>query len=285
MKSGAVQHLADGAAMTGAGFARAPSSPDTDESNATNRYLVARLAPGTDAGRVGRDIRALPRYVQAAQELPYLEMVTDAIGRPTLPPEVDRVRNVAWFGPMLAILMSVLALIAVAHALITATRRRRHDLAILKAMGFNRHQVRATLAWEATTLAVVGLVIGIPAGIIVGRFVWAVVAGDLGVATSAVLPGLAPLLLVPATLLIVNAVAYLPARAASRNAHAPSRSRPSSYSPRARLRRLPSCIACTRATGISWPSATSSSRQRLRRRACARPTGRVAEALAARCAP
>src|SRR5262249_37637163 len=124
--------------------------------------------------------------------------------------------HVAWFGPLLAVVMSVLALIAVAHALITATRRRRHDLAILKAIGFDRRQVRATLGWEATTLAVVGLVIGLPAGIVVGRLAWALVARDLGVATSVVLPAVALALLVPITLLLVNAVAYVPARAASR---------------------------------------------------------------------
>src|SRR6185437_13369973 len=118
MKYGAVQHLADGAAMTAAGFARAVV-PDTDESQATNRWLVARLAPGTNVGRVERDILALPLYVNAAEKYSDFVDIDEAIGRPTLPPEVDRVQHVAWFGPLLAVLMSVLALIAVAHALIT----------------------------------------------------------------------------------------------------------------------------------------------------------------------
>ncbi|MDQ6728908.1 MAG: FtsX-like permease family protein [Actinomycetota bacterium] len=87
---------------------------------------------------------------------------------------------------------------------------------MLKTIGFERGQVRATLAWEASTLAVVGIVLGVPAGVVVGRLAWSLVAHNLGVATTVVLPALALGLVVPGTLLLVNAIAYFPARAAAR---------------------------------------------------------------------
>ncbi len=143
-------------------------------------------------------------------------MALEAVGGPTRPPEIDRLRHVAWFLPALAILMCALALIAVAHALITAARRRRYELAVLKALGFERGQVRTTLAWQASALASAGIVFGIPAGLIVGRLAWSLVARNLGVATTVALPALALAIVVPATLLLVNVVAYPPARAAAR---------------------------------------------------------------------
>jgi hypothetical protein len=206
MTYGDVQHLADGGTVTGAGFARVFAADD----DATTRYVVARVAPG-DRMNVVRSVRTL--LIGRGGDA---RLAAEAVGGPTRPPEIDRIRHVAWFLPTLAVLMGALALIAVAHALITAGRRRRHELAVLKALGFARGQVRATLAWEASTLAIVGIVVGIPTGVIVGRLAWSLVARDMGVATSIAIPPLALALVVPATFLLVNVVAYFPARAAAR---------------------------------------------------------------------
>jgi ABC-type lipoprotein release transport system permease subunit len=159
-------------------------------------------------------VLAIPVYAQLAREQP--ANVAEAMGGPTRPPEIERLRNVGWIAPGLATLLGVLALIAVAHALITTARRRRRELAVLKALGFDRRQVRATLAWQATTLAVVGLVVGVPLGIVAGRFAWLAVAGRIGVGSNVAVPVLAIGLLVPATIAAVNLVGWLPARVASR---------------------------------------------------------------------
>jgi ABC-type antimicrobial peptide transport system permease subunit len=86
---------------------------------------------------------------------------------------------------------------------------------VLKTLGFDRRQIRATVAWQATTLAAVGLVIGIPAGVVVGKVVWGVVAHGLGVSTAAVIPGLAVLFIIPVVLAALNLIAFFPARAAA----------------------------------------------------------------------
>ncbi len=116
----------------------------------------------------------------------------------------------------LALLVVSLALLAVGHALVTGVRRRRRELAILKTLGFTRGQVRATVAWQATTIATVGLVIGIPIGIVAGELLWRRVASGLGVSTDSPFPIATVLLIVPAVVALVNLVAILPARAAAR---------------------------------------------------------------------
>ena len=104
---------------------------------------------------------------------------------------------------------------AVAHAVATSTARRRRDLAILKTLGFERPQVRHTVEWQATALAIGGLIVGIPLGVIVGDAIWRAIAHNLGVRVILALPpGL--VVLVPVVIVAVNVIAFFPARAAAR---------------------------------------------------------------------
>src|SRR5205814_10346245 len=93
---------------------------------------------------------------------------------------------------------------------------RRRDLAVLKTLGFSRRQVGATIAWQATTLVAVSLLVGIPLGIAGGRWAWAFFANRLGVGPEVVLPVLAVALVVPVALALANLIAALPGRSAAR---------------------------------------------------------------------
>ncbi len=94
-------------------------------------------------------------------------------------------------------------------------RRRRRDLAILKALGFVSRQVRATVAWQATAIAATGLVIGLPLGVAAGRWAWTLLARGFAIEPVPVISALV-LLSVPAVLLMANLVAAVPGRAAAR---------------------------------------------------------------------
>ncbi|MGZ6898624.1 MAG: FtsX-like permease family protein [Acidimicrobiia bacterium] len=190
------QPLADGAIFTGAGYA-----PIFDQ-NIFLRTFVGRYATGSDAPAVARRIAAVPD-------------VTLGSG-PTVPVEIDRLRQIDWLPVGLAALLGVLAIAAVGHALVVGSRRRRHDLALLKVLGFTRRQVRGVVAWQATTIALVGLVVGIPLGLLVGRLVWRRVADGLGVAVDASLPLLALMLVAAVAIALVNLVAVVPAGRAAR---------------------------------------------------------------------
>ena len=63
----------------------------------------------------------------------------------------------------------------------TAIGRRRRDLAVLKTMGFVRRQVTITVAWQATAMVAIALLVGMPIGVALGRWAWTLLAGQLGV--------------------------------------------------------------------------------------------------------
>jgi ABC-type lipoprotein release transport system permease subunit len=110
--------------------------------------------------------------------------------------------------------VAVVALGTVTHALVTSVRRRRRDLAILKALGFLRSQVAATIAWQATTFAVIALGLGIPLGLAAGRWAWRLTASQLGVASVGVVPLPAIMAAAAGTVLGANLVAAVPGWAA-----------------------------------------------------------------------
>ena len=116
---------------------------------------------------------------------------------------------------LLATLLAVLAVGVLAHLLVTSVRTRRRDLAILKTLGLSRRQVAATVAWQATTLAVIALVLGLPAGVIVGRWVWHRFAGSLGIEESVAIPAIGFVTIVVAVVLLSNLIASFPARSAA----------------------------------------------------------------------
>jgi ABC-type antimicrobial peptide transport system permease subunit len=116
---------------------------------------------------------------------------------------------------LIAAVFTAAAAAALAHALVTSVRRRRRDLAVLKTLGFTRGQVIATVVSQATTIAAIGLLVGLPLGVAVGRFAWNVFAEDLGVVPEPVTPIRLTLLVVPAAILLATLIAAIPARSAA----------------------------------------------------------------------
>jgi FtsX-like permease family len=119
--------------------------------------------------------------------------------------------------PLLAgIALGVVALLTIAHLLLTSARRRRRDLAVLRAIGFTRGQVRATVTWQAVVLTGVALVIGIPVGIACGRLAWRIFTGQIGILPVVDIPLLWLAVLVAAALALAAAVAAVPGESAAR---------------------------------------------------------------------
>src|SRR5207237_7302721 len=87
----------------------------------------------------------------------------------SLPQDVSLLQNVRSLPRALAAFLAVLGVAALGHALVTTVRRRRHDLAVLRAIGFRPRQSAACIFWQAVTVASVGLALGLPLGVVVGR--------------------------------------------------------------------------------------------------------------------
>jgi cell division protein FtsX len=112
--------------------------------------------------------------------------------------------------------LALLAVGAVGHALASTVRRRRHDLAVLRVIGLTRRQARATVAWQATTLAAIGLVFGVPFGVALGRTLWQVVAERTPLLYVAPVALVALVLVPPGAIAVCNAIAAWPAHVAAR---------------------------------------------------------------------
>jgi predicted lysophospholipase L1 biosynthesis ABC-type transport system permease subunit len=137
-----------------------------------------------------------------------------------LPPEPpDDIVNFGRVQNMPLVLGAVLALLGaatLAHTLVTAIGRRRRELAVFKTVGFVRRQVTSTVAWQATTMVAIALLVGVPLGVAAGRSIWTLLANQLGVVNEPVTPLPPVLLLVPATVLLANLIAAVPGLLAAR---------------------------------------------------------------------
>jgi hypothetical protein len=114
---------------------------------------------------------------------------------------------------------AVLVLLAVgtlAHVLVTGVRRRRRDLAVLKTLGLLRSQLVRLVSWEVTALAAAALLVGLPLGLLAGRWAWLLFAGSAGVGSQADVPVSLVLLVVPVTIILAVLLAAAPGWTAAR---------------------------------------------------------------------
>jgi ABC-type antimicrobial peptide transport system permease subunit len=145
-----------------------------------------------------------------------LEDGTTAAELPIVPPEVNGLRDVKLFPAAAAAGLVVLGVISTSHALAVTVRRRRVELGVLSALGFTPRQRRQVIAAQATTIACVALVVGIPLGVMAGRVIWSMIARSMGVATDAAFPLGLIVVGTLAVIVVLNLIAAIPARSAGR---------------------------------------------------------------------
>lgn len=163
---------------------------------------LVRFAPGADS-----------RAVEAA----IVERFgPGSIERATPPGTVVDFRRVSNMPYVLVGVVSLLAAGTLAHGLVTAVRRRRRDLAVLKTLGFDRGQVRRAVAWQATAIAVLTSAIAIPLGAIIGRWVWILFANQSGFVAETVVDPARVALTFAGAILVANLISALPGRSAAR---------------------------------------------------------------------
>jgi FtsX-like permease family len=117
------------------------------------------------------------------------------------------------FGAILAVFGAATLL----HLLVVSVSQRRREVGLLKVVGFVNGQVASTVAWQATTLAVAGIVIGVPTGVVVGGSIWRAFANNLGAVPVSVVPVWLIGFLVAGVLVVANLIAVAPALVATRS--------------------------------------------------------------------
>lgn len=135
---------------------------------------------------------------------------------PQPPQEIAQLREVRLLPILLGAFLALLAVGAVGHALATAVRRRSHDLAVLRALGLTQRQCRAITFTQATVVAAIGLLFGVPLGLAIGRLVWRAVADYTPIQYAPPLALWALVLVAPVVLAISFILAAWPGRRAAR---------------------------------------------------------------------
>jgi FtsX-like permease family len=174
------------------------------------KFHLAALAlrPGADIASVTRHLDAEAGAIKGGGPIAFTPVATL--------PQVQLVKDVAVLPLALSGFLALLAAGAVGHALALAVRRRRRELAVLRALGLTRLQTRLVVVTHGSVLAVIGLAVGIPFGIVLGRGLWQVVAQFTPLAYRSPLAVAALLLIAPVTVLTANLLAVWPGHRAAR---------------------------------------------------------------------
>jgi hypothetical protein len=160
---------AEGGAMTYAALDRALADLPAQ---AGNGDVVIRLKPGVDRSR------ALSEMVQR-----------QIISPVTSPPgDVQNLGLVRAYPLWLAGFLAVLGLLAVVHALLVSARLRDHQVGVLRALGMTRSQVVGAVSTQGAAMCLLGVVVGVPLGLALGRWTWSLSAHQLAVGEGAVVP-------------------------------------------------------------------------------------------------
>jgi hypothetical protein len=196
---------ADGAWLTPAGYDRIFAG-----AHYAFKFHVAAVAlrPGADVQAVARRLNAAAAAIQGGRAFTFTP--------PPALPDVQVIKDLELLPLALGAFLALLALGAVGHALSIAVSRRRHELAVLRALGMTRVQIRMAIATQASVLAVIGLAFGVPIGVALGRAIWRVVTGFTPLAYHPPLAVLALLLIGPIALLAANTLAAWPQHRAAR---------------------------------------------------------------------
>jgi hypothetical protein len=185
--------------------------------------VLVRMKPGaTQAER-----RAAMRQAAVAGNRAYAALpnnggagISTSILAVQYPAEIINYRSIGDTPVLLAMGFALGVAAAFAFTVVATVRRRRRDLALLKTLGFTRRQLGACIAWQASASVLTGLIIGIPLGIVCGRWLWLTFARDIYAVPSATIPTVSLVVLGVSAVVLANVVAFFPGRVAARTAAA-----------------------------------------------------------------
>ena len=93
------------------------------------------------------------------------------------------VHNAAQLGGLpraLATGLAAAAVLSIGLTVLSSVRRRRQELALLKALGMTRGQLWGVVTWQTGLILGLAVAAGLPLGVAAGRWAWAAFAGSLG---------------------------------------------------------------------------------------------------------
>ena len=210
---GSATDLGSGAVVSASVLSQ-PNPPACRGDATCYNFFLLRYRPGTSLRAAGARLEAAVTRAGCPRGLC---LVTTG----QRPSDIQDYTGVRATPLVLGAVLILLAVGTLGHVLLIGVRRRRRDLALLKALGLLRPQLLRVVFWQASTLAGTALLAGLPLGLLAGRWSWQLFAASAGVGPGAVVP-LAPVLLaIPATLVLANLIAAGPGWTAARIRPAP----------------------------------------------------------------
>jgi ABC-type lipoprotein release transport system permease subunit len=167
--------------------------------------MLVRYEPGFDSG--GLEDELMEREVADFSAV---------YARPRLPGALENLDLVMPIVVALGAFFAALAVVGLTHALVVGTRRRRRELATLRALGMRRRQVRRIVLVTGVATVLFGVLVGVPLGLVAGRSVWALVIGSHGLLDAPTAPMPVLLAALPAAVVIALVVSWWPGTTATR---------------------------------------------------------------------
>jgi MacB-like periplasmic core domain/FtsX-like permease family len=172
--------------------------------------ILVRLRPGSDRSAA---LRSLHRIAAATSTASDFGVVVNGVQRPA---EIVNYRSMGSTPTILGVGLAVGATTALGLTLMASVRRRQRELALLRTLGFTGRQLAVAVAWQSSVAVGLGTLIGVPLGIIAGRWLWTLFANNIDVVTEITVPPLAIVLVIAGALVLANVVAAIPGRLAAR---------------------------------------------------------------------
>jgi hypothetical protein len=201
--------LGTGAVMTLAGYENAACPPSPKRAGCRHAVLedseggmLVSVVPGP------RGTAAINHYFDAYRSLTALAVA---------PTSLINFGEAVNFPLLFGVTLAVFGAATLLHMLIVSVARRRRETGLLKVLGFAKGQVALVVSWQATTLALVGILVGVPIGVVIGQSSWRAFAANLGAVPVAVVPIWLMVVLGAGVLVVANVIAVGPALAAARS--------------------------------------------------------------------
>jgi hypothetical protein len=178
---------------------------DLHSGDDANQNLLLKYPPGVDADQL-----------EAELTVDYPMDFASADAHPLLPQSLSQLERVRPTLFALAGFLGLLGAVGLAHYMLMSIGRHRRDSAILKALGFVRRQTRGVVAAQGFTVALIGVALGVPLGVLVGRWVWIATVDHIGIVDTPTIPWTAGALIVGGALVGSVAISILPGWLAAR---------------------------------------------------------------------
>ncbi|HWD56215.1 MAG TPA: FtsX-like permease family protein [Acidimicrobiales bacterium] len=171
------------------------------------------MRPGVGSARALASLNAITRRLNAPSDG---DGPVGGVVAALRPAEVATYGSAQGTPALLAAVLALAAIGALGLTLTASVRSRRREFALLKALGFTRRQLASTVGWQSTTAAVLGVVVGLPVGLALGRWLWTLFAEGINAVPLPHVPVFALVAVGLGAVVFANLVALAPARIAAR---------------------------------------------------------------------